>query len=399
MTTTADRLRDAVAADLGVAPGAVRVVRAPYRFCPFGAHVDHQEGAVTGWALDRALHLAFVPTDDGAVGLTSDDDPEPVGFEVAHPPDPVPSGWGRYVAGAAHVLGREHPLRRGIRGRVAGEMTPGGVSTSAALGVAVLLALESANELALDAVTNVELDRRLENDVLGLRNGILDPSVILRARAGHLFHLDCRTGAADWHPAPAGAPPVSLVAVHAGVTETLAGTAYNRRVEECREAARRLLAAIDRPAGDDAVLRDVPGDAFLAHADALPVPLRRRAAHYFAEMARVEEGIRAWRAGDVPRLGGILTATGESSITQYECGSPELIALYDLLRSLPGVHGARFAGAGFRGHAVALVDPAHAATIADEAVARTRARTPDLASRVHAHVVAPADGAAVLPAS
>lgn len=399
MTDPANRLREAVATDVGVPPAAVTVVRAPYRFCPFGAHVDHQDGAVTGWALDRALHLAFVPTDDGTVRLASDDDPEPVAFDVSRPPDPVPAGWGRYVAGAARVLGHDHPLRRGLHGRVAGEMTPGGVSTSAALGVAVLLALEHANDLAVDAVANVELDRRLENDVLGLRNGILDPSVILRARAGHLFHLDCRTGAAGWHPAPADAAPVCLVAVHSGVIESLAGTDYNRRVDECREAARRLLAAVDRPADDHTVLRDVPGDVFLSHADDLPVPLRRRAAHYFAEMARVDEGISAWRSGDWARLGGILSATGESSVTQYECGSPELIALFDLLRGLPGVYGARFAGAGFRGHAVALVDPARAAEIADEAVARTRARTPDLASRVHAHVLTAADGAALLPAS
>jgi galactokinase/galacturonokinase len=379
-----------------VDPDRVGVVRAPYRFCPVGAHVDHQEGTVTGWALDRAVFLAFVPRDDGLVTLASRDDPEPVAFDVTAPPSVAPAGWARYPAGAAAVLGATHGITRGLDGLVAGEMTPGGVSTSAALGVAILLALETVNDLALDAATNVELDRRLENEYLGLQNGILDPSVILRARPGHLFELDCRTGATAWHPASERMGELCLVAVHSGIVASLAHTGYNQRVDECRAAARALLLAAGRPAPEDAVLRDVPDEAFLAHAHALEPVLRRRAAHYVSEMARVREGVAAWRDGDLARLGGILSATCESSIVHYECGSPELVRLFDLLRGLPGVHGARFAGAGFRGHAVALVDPARAQDVADEAVAQTRAAAPDRAHAVHAHVVRDAHGAAVI---
>jgi len=64
-------LARAVAAWTGAPPERVRLVRSPYRACPLGAHVDHQLGHVTGFALDRALLLAFVPTDDGRVVLRS----------------------------------------------------------------------------------------------------------------------------------------------------------------------------------------------------------------------------------------------------------------------------------------------------------------------------------------
>ena len=49
----------------------------------------------------------------------------------------------------------------------------------------------------------------------------------------------------------------------------------------------------------------------------------------------------------------------ESSIHNYECGSPELIAIYEIMRQLPGVYGGRFSGAGFKGACIALVDPAY----------------------------------------
>ena len=51
----------------------------------------------------------------------------------------------------------------------------------------------------------------------------------------------------------------------------------------------------------------------------------------------------------------------DSSIRQYETGAPALIDLAAILNETPGVHGARFSGAGFRGCCVALVE-ADAAT-------------------------------------
>ena len=31
----------------------------PYRVCPLGAHVDHQHGLVTGFAIDKGVDLWF----------------------------------------------------------------------------------------------------------------------------------------------------------------------------------------------------------------------------------------------------------------------------------------------------------------------------------------------------
>ena len=82
------------------------------------------------------------------------------------------------------------------------------------------------------------------------------------------------------------------------------------------------------------------------------------------EMARVEQGIAAWQAGDLTRFGELIAQSGESSIKNYESGCPQLITLYEILRDTPGVYGVRFSGAGFRGSCLALVDPARSAAIA-----------------------------------
>ena len=91
-----------------------------------------------------------------------------------------------------------------------------------------------------------------------------------------------------------------------------------------------------------------------------------------------------------------MTASGESSIRNYECGSPPLIDLYHTLVETEGVHGARFSGAGFRGCCVALVEPQAVEQVASRVGSTYARRHPDLAE--HASIVAcdTADGAAIV---
>jgi len=128
-------------------------------------------------------------------------------------------------------------------------------------------------------------------------------------------------------------------------------------------------------------LRDVPLELFTQHGHLLEPPLRRRAAHFCGELERVRRGVAAWRAGDLAAFGALMAASGWSSINNYECGAPELVALYEVLVGSDGVYGARFSGAGFRGFCLALVDPERAGAIA------ARVRTAYLA-RFPQHVAA-----------
>jgi galacturonokinase len=387
-------VRRQVVARFGVDPAEVRVVRSPYRVCPLGAHVDHQLGQVTAMALDQGVVLAYAPMTAARVRLASADFPGEVAFDLAEVPACVAGDWGNFARGAALALQARYSLCRGLVGVTSGRLAEGGLSSSAAVGVAYLIALEDVNGLDVSPEDNIDLDQAIENGYLGLRNGILDQAAILLSRQDQLLHLDCAT---RQHRRVAPGPdlaPFRLLIAFSGLRQALVSTDYNRRVDECQTAARALLDAVGRPHSDPRLGR-ITAAEYAAHARLLGGPPARRAAHFFGEVARVEQGVEAWQAGDLAAFGRLVTASGESSVVNYECGCPPLIDLFRLLVATPGVYGARFSGAGFRGCCLALVD----ADAAPAAAARVRAeygqRHPQLAAAAAVLVCASGDGARI----
>ena len=363
-------LVDEVVDRFGRSSADIRVVYSPLRICPLGAHVDHQLGLVCGFALDQGVHLAFAPREDDLVRLHSTSFEEPVEFRLGAIPRRREGYWGNYAAGAAEALVEEHNIRRGIDGFVSGSLPSGGLGSSGAVGVAYLLALESANELSLSREENIELDQYTENVYLGVNNGILDQSMTLLSSRGSLLFLDCETSNYETVAPGAGMPAPKIVVAYSGHSDSLVTTDYNKRVAECQEAAQQLLGRAGAEAPDEARLRNVPEQAFEEHADQLEPKLRKRATHFFTECARVRQGIEAWKAGDLGKLGKLIRESGRSSIENYECGRPELVTLYDILNETPGVVGARFSGAGFRGSCIGLVADGQEAGIRDAVLSR-----------------------------
>jgi galacturonokinase len=345
-------------------------------------------------ALDRGLTLAYAPALGHEVRLSSRDFPGAVRFSVDAPPDRRANDWGDFSRGAAVVLKERFQLKRGLVGIFSGRLQ-GGISSSAAAGIAALLALEDVNDLGVTAAENIELGRRIENNYLGLRSGILDQVAVVQSRQNHLTRIDCRTAGHDSIPAPPGLPPYRILLAFSGLRTALIGTDYNRRVEECAEAARDLLDAAGR-AGSPAVLGNVAPDEYEAHKGQLRAEPARRAAHFFSETERVRRGVEAWKTGDLDTFGALMTASGESSIRLYECGTPPLIDLYQTLIETDGVYGARFSGAGFRGCCVALVKAGSAPAVAERVSSIYAARHPELAKHARTIACESADGAGIV---
>lgn len=376
-----------------VDPARIGVVRAPLRICPLGAHIDHQLGQVTGMTIDQSILLAFAPATDASVHIESFNFEPAVAFNLNHVPTSTPRDWGNYVRGAVLALQQSHPLQHGLIGVVHGDMPVGGLSSSAAVTIAYLLALQAVNHREEPPEKNVTLVRFTENHYIGLNNGILDQSVILFSERGHLTFIDCQTFQVDRIPAAPTNRPFEILAVYSGVSRVLAGTDYNNRVAECREAARLLLRYAGQPDQPKARLRHVQPAIFRAEGDRLPLNLKRRASHYFGEMQRVQDGVAAWREGDLSRFGTLMSESGQSSISNYECGSPQLISLYEILCDTPGVYGTRFSGAGFQGNCLALIDPAAREAIAEAIHRRYPAAHPTEAPAYSIHFCQP-DGSA-----
>jgi galacturonokinase len=396
----------AAAERLGLGDERLRRVWAPYRVCLLGAHVDHQLGRVAALAIDRGTLLGFAASDTAEVSLASLDYPGSVRFRVDAIPPRRQGDWGDYARGAALVLARSGArLSRGLVGVVSGAGSEGGLASSASVGLAYLLALAAANGIVLSAAELVRLDQAIENGYFGLANGILDPAAIAFSKRDQLTTVDCRAFAAAAPPAsapgiallprPQALAPFVILVAGSGVSQAIVATDYNRRVAECREAARTLLTRAGRLDAEP-LLGNVSAEEYEAHRSALAGAAARRARHFFSEQARVATGEDAWRDGELARLGQLVTASGESSIANYECGSPPLVDLFQILVRTEGIYGARFSGAGFRGCCIALARPEAVAAAEATVLAAYRERQPALAARAFVQACASDDGARFL---
>ena len=49
----------------------VDIAFCPYRICPIGAHSDHNLGKITGFAIDKGIHIAYKPKQNGVIEKAS----------------------------------------------------------------------------------------------------------------------------------------------------------------------------------------------------------------------------------------------------------------------------------------------------------------------------------------
>jgi galactokinase len=390
------KLKDKFSRDQGISSKQVKVVVSPLRICPLGAHVDHQFGAVTGMALDEVVLLAFVPNDCPQVVLQSANF-EGIGkFNLGDTIKKSDLHWENYARGAAEALSTQYDITKGIIGLTEGTMPIGGLSSSAAVGVAYLLALESANGLDVSSRENIELDQYIENQYFGLKNGILDQSMILLGKKDHLTHLDCHSVAFSHISSSKDMPKYEILIAHSGLSKSLTTSSdYNNRVGECQEATELLARHGGLEYQAHMRLRHIPIDIWETHGHKLPDVPRRRAKHFFTENSRVSQGLQLWEAGDLEGFGALITESGESSVHDYESGCPHLTTLFNILKDTPGVHGARFSGAGFRGSCIGLIDPEYKEEIQAALQGAYPEKHPDMAERYSIHFCKSGDGAHV----
>ncbi len=390
-----EKLKKSLSDQVGCSLKDVKVAISPLRVAPLGAHVDHQLGLVTGMTIDKSILLAFVPRDDDKVIIDSLNFPGTVDFSVNKIPAMNGKEWGNYVKGAALAIEQKHNLKRGMNALIEGNMPIGGLSSSAATGVACLLAIEECNGLNISAKENIHLDRYIENEYLGLKNGILDQSIILLSQKDQLTYMDCRSE--EFENIPCGfKKPYDVVVVYSGLSKALTGTDYNNRVYECREGARRLMELADMEVPETPKLRMVPREVWLAHKDELPDPIDRRVKHFFTEVQRVRDGVAAWKTGDLENFGKLIMESGESSVNDYESGSPHLKTVFDILKETQGVYGARFSGAGFRGSCIGITDPDHREEIVERIKDLYPKQHPDVSELYSVHFCQPDDGARIV---
>lgn len=318
---------------------------APGRVNLLGEHTDYNGGLVLPFAIGART----------AVGVRARDDDRLRARSRQHPDDPYdgrlsgpsPAGWAGYAAGVLRVL---HGRGAGVRGvdlLVDSDLPEGaGLSSSAALEVAVAAAVSDVFRLGLAREQVAEAARAAETEIVGVPCGPMDQIASVFGEAGHVILLDCATGHRDVVPFEPAAEGCQVLIVDTGVRHALAGGEYAARRHACERAAKELgvenLSTIGEP--------DLPA-ALGRLADPT---LQGACRHVVSENARVRSAVAALRARRIASIGPLLTASHRSLRDDFRVSCPELDVVVAAVIAA-GALGARLTGAGFGGSVVALL--------------------------------------------
>jgi len=349
--------------------GEPAVYRAPGRVNLIGEHTDYNDGYVLPTPIDRHVYVAALPRTDDRFRVYAADFQQRKEFTVRGTrPDPD-RPWSNYVQGVVQALREEGHSLKGADMVVTGDVPLGaGLSSSAALLIATLRALQGMNELELDPVEAAYLGRRAENEVVGVQCGIMDHFVACLGEPGRALFIDCRS---NEHRLIDMQPSHRFVIVNTMVQRELAYSAYNERRAECMEA----VSIISNHDPAVKALRDVTPEMLVEHWDTLPAVIQQRARHVVTENKRVLDAVEFLEAGDAEGFGDLMYDSHDSLRYDYEVSCEELDVLVDATMDMDEVVGARMTGAGFGGCTVNLVEAGYVGEFTEKIKERYRRAT------------------------
>lgn len=352
-------------------------MRAPGRVNLIGDHTDYQAGLCLPIAIDREVRIGFDARRDGRVRVRSDALPGTVDIAAdgSTAVGDLEPAWGRTVAAVLAVLAHRGRDPVGFDADVTTTVPIGsGLSSSAALGVAVALVAAAVSDLTMEPTDIALVAQAAEHLASGVPCGVMDQLASVSGRADRALLLDCRTLEITPIVIPAA---VEILVIHSGLERRLEASAYAERRAACEAAAARLGVDTLR----DATIEQVADD-----------PIAR---HVVTENARVAAFATALEHRELPTCGALMLASHRSLRDDFIVSTPELDRLVDLSVEA-GAYGARLTGAGFGGCVVALVAAGATEAVAGAVTDKYRAET---GREPNAFAVSAADGAGFVTTS
>jgi galactokinase len=329
---------------------APRVFSAPGRVNLIGEHTDYNDGFVLPMAIDRRTYVAIAPTEDRRVRVASMTLKDEVQFALDQPDSFPAHEWAKYVAGVAWTLQRRGVALKGADILIDSDVPiGGGLSSSAALEVALGKALTTIATSTIDPKELALAAQKAEHEFVGARVGIMDQLAVTLGRKHHALLIDCRS--LETKQIALANLNAAIVVCNTNVKHELASSAYNQRRLECEQGVELLRSFLP----DIQALRDVSVAQFEKHEDELPEPLRRRCRHVITENARTLKAAEALERGDRETLGELMHESHESLRTDYEVSCRELDLMVEIASRHDGVLGARMTGGGFGGCTINIV--------------------------------------------
>ncbi len=333
MTTLFQELFARPPESYGEAPGRVNII---------GEHTDYNGGFVLPTAIPQRTHIILAPRSDANVRLASKDLGTSIQTcEYVLGQEEAKHRWSDYIEGATWLLQQKSMPIQGFDALIVSDVPLGaGLSSSAALLVALFRGLRRLYQLPIDDVQIALMSQTVENEFVGARVGIMDQMAASLADAGTALFLDTRSMNFERIPLPLS--KMEMFIINSGIKHSHAHGGYNTRRTECESAAQLL--GIKQ-------LRDF-SEMDLPQLEQLPEVLRKRARHVITENARVQRAVHALLASDLEYLGQLMIQSHASMRDDYEVSVSEIDFLVQVACADPAVYGARLTGGGFGGSIV-----------------------------------------------
>ncbi len=317
------------------------LVSAPGRVNLLGEHTDYNAGPVLPFALERRTVVAAARAERWEAVSAVDGQVQPID------PERIETGeWTGYLVGVIRVLRRAGITVPVARLAIASTVPVGaGLSSSAALTVALARALTGLAGRRLTRERLAEAAYQAEHDEVGVRCGRMDQTVAALARAGHAMLFETGSGSVRHLPLPG-----RVWIFDTGVSHRLTGGHLNERRQECEEG----LGLLRERAPGLGSLAEVSLEALPALLRGIPMPWCARVRHVVSETARTRAAAAALATRDLPALGRLMIEGHASLRVDFQSSCAEADLLVETLVGL-GAHGARLTGAGWGGAVIALL--------------------------------------------
>lgn len=360
-----DRATDCLLERAGAKPHWIAA--APGRVNLIGEHVDYNDGFVLPLAIDRHVVVAALPRDDRVARWFSATANQ--SFEVALDKTIVRGepAWSNYVRGVMAGFAERGVSLPGFDAVIVSDVPlGGGLSSSAALEVAVATLIESMGQHTLDPIEKALLCQKAEHTFAGMPCGVMDQFASTLARRDNLLLIDCRS--LQFEHVPMTDDDLVIMVIDTGVKHELTDGGYAARRAQCESAARKLGVSS---------LRDISWDQLETRREDLTEVEWKRARHVVTEIGRTLEAVAAIRERNYQRLGELMAASHRSLRDDYEVSCVELDRIVELAGEFSARHpgqvvGSRMTGGGFGGSSVCLIKKTVAESLSGHIVAKYR---------------------------
>ncbi len=322
------------------------ISRAPGRINLIGEHTDYNGGLVFPAAIDKYMYFACRQNGTRFIHVEALDTKENYSIDLDELKK-TPLLWADYLTGVLDQFAKRGYKLEGLDVCFTSEIPIGsGLSSSAALEIAFILAVSALHDIQLDNWEMIDISNTSNHEFLGIKIGIMDQFASLFGKKDKPMILNCENKKYEYVDTDLG--DYELLLINSNVKHNHQSSGYNDRVRECKQALKEV-----RQLFPD--VKYLCAEYDISKVDFSSKEVENRARYLQQENKRVKAFKNAIVQNDLSTCGQLLTDSHNGLSKLYDVSCKELDFLVDLLLPIDEVLGSRMMGGGFGGCTINLI--------------------------------------------